>query len=134
MAFLDDTDDAAMLRALERVGLSGALEAKRPKDPLGVVVDELSAGSRQRVALARVLLRTPAICLLDEPDTNLDRRGTEFAVSLLRDLSKDALVIVAAHTQELLDAADRVIHLEDGRIVSDIQRSTTDGQSPVTGA
>jgi ATP-binding cassette subfamily C protein CydD len=100
------------------VGLLDVLRKKGP-DPLAVGVDGLSVGERQRVALARMLCRDAPIVLLDEPDANLDRAGIALVVDLVRELAaRGKSVAFAAHTPELLQAADRVVVLEEGRVLA----------------
>lgn len=101
-----DASDTDMRDALARAGLLGALEAKREDAPLEVVVGTLSAGQRQRLALARVLAQNARVFLLDEPDANLDAAGIRRVAELVRELAPGRLVIVAAHTRELVAAAD----------------------------
>jgi ABC-type bacteriocin/lantibiotic exporter with double-glycine peptidase domain len=94
-------DDASLTRALERCHLVKTLR-NGASDPLGLLVGELSAGQRQRVALARVLLRDAAMVLLDEPDANLDREGVALIADLVRELvASGKMVAIAAHTPEL---------------------------------
>jgi ABC-type transport system involved in cytochrome bd biosynthesis fused ATPase/permease subunit len=88
-------------------------------DALDTPVDALSVGQRQRIALARILCREASLFVLDEPDANLDRAGIALVADLIRDLSKRAVVIFAAHTDELLHVADRVIVLEGGTVARD---------------
>jgi ABC-type bacteriocin/lantibiotic exporter with double-glycine peptidase domain len=113
-----NTSDEAMRRALERVGLLSLLE-RSAADPLSVSVDTLSVGSRQRVALARLLCQRGSLVLLDEPDANLDRAGIELVASLVREIAAEALVAFVAHSGELIDAADRVLVLDGGRVLRD---------------
>jgi ABC-type transport system involved in cytochrome bd biosynthesis fused ATPase/permease subunit len=108
----DATDDS-IRRALDRVGLTTALETR---------IETLSTGQRQRVALARLLCRNAELYVLDEPDANLDRAGITLAAGIVRELAKTKMVVLAAHTQELLEAADRVVVLEGGRVVRDEAR------------
>jgi ABC-type multidrug transport system fused ATPase/permease subunit len=108
--------DARMRNALDRVGLLDALE-RSGSDPLGVRMESLSVGQRQRVALARTLCSGASLYLFDEPDANLDRAGIAMVAALVRDLARDATVIFAAHTPDLVSAASGVIRLEGGRIV-----------------
>jgi ABC-type lipoprotein export system ATPase subunit len=69
--------------------------------------EKLSGGERQRVALARALLLGPAIVMADEPTASLDRESADAVIRLLRDLADSgAAVLVAAHDQHLIDAAD----------------------------
>lgn len=94
-------DDAAMWRALERLELAPALRA-RGQDGLAVAIGELSAGQRQRLALARTLCRDARIFMLDEPDANLDVAGVALVAELVKALVRDGkMVAVAAHTKEL---------------------------------
>ncbi|MGA7123417.1 MAG: ABC transporter ATP-binding protein [Polyangiaceae bacterium] len=106
-----DASEERMKSALERVGLHGA--------SLDSTVETLSVGQRQRVALARVLCRDASLYVLDEPDANLDRAGILLVASLVRELATTKMVVLAAHTPELLDAADRIVILERGRVVRD---------------
>jgi ABC-type multidrug transport system fused ATPase/permease subunit len=113
-----DVSDGDYLAALGRVGLLPVLE-RAGKEPLAVRVDTLSVGGRQRVGLARILCRKASLFVLDEPDANLDRAGIAFVADLIRELGRDAMVVVVAHSLELIEAADRVIHLDGGRVVRD---------------
>jgi ABC-type multidrug transport system fused ATPase/permease subunit len=116
--FVDqDPSDAAIGEALDRVGLLATLRT-RGADPLGVRVGSLSAGERQRVALARTLCRRSSVLLLDEPDANLDRDGIHLVASLIVELAKTRLVVVAAHAPEILEIGDRVVILETGEVRS----------------
>ncbi len=91
--------DSAMKVVLERVGLASAA---RSGDILDMAIGELSAGQRQRLALARVLLQDAIIYLLDEPDANLDRAGIALVGTLVRELvGRGRMVAIAAHTEEL---------------------------------
>jgi ABC-type transport system involved in cytochrome bd biosynthesis fused ATPase/permease subunit len=112
---LSETSDGRILQALDRVGLLPVLR-RAGSDPLEVRVDSLSVGQRQRVALARLLCRDAELFLLDEPDANLDRAGIALVAELLRKLAGKGMVAFAAHTPELVAAADRVVTLDAGRV------------------
>jgi ABC-type transport system involved in cytochrome bd biosynthesis fused ATPase/permease subunit len=112
-----DASDETILRALERVGLLPSLR-RNGGDPLQVRVDTLSVGERQRVALARMLCRDACVFILDEPDANLDTRGIALVAGLVRELATTGVVVLAAHTPQLIDAADHVIALERGCVVA----------------
>ena len=76
----------------------------------------LSAGQRQRLAIARALLRKPSVLILDEPSAALDPHS-EFALSeTLRKISATCTIVIVTHRPALVDVADQVIVLEDGRI------------------
>jgi putative ABC transport system ATP-binding protein len=96
---------------LEAVGL-GAQRARHPSD--------LSGGQRQRVAIARALVGQPRIVLADEPTASLDRRSGREVVDLMHDLAKrrGVSVLLVTHDHRILDIADRIVHLEDGRLRS----------------
>ncbi|WP_406728622.1 thiol reductant ABC exporter subunit CydD [Streptomyces sp. GD-15H] len=89
---------------------------------------ELSAGQRQRVALARAFCApSSGLVLLDEPTARLDA-GTEGAVtSAARALTAGRTAVIVAHRPAMIALADRVVHLRDGRIVSDTRRRSTPG-------
>ena len=78
---------------------------------------QLSGGQQQRVAVARALVGQPSILLADEPTGNLDSKNSEGVMQLLRDLhAEGATICMVTHDPRYADAADRTIHLLDGRI------------------
>lgn len=110
-----DADDGAIESALARVELLEALRGSSPDAPLDVLVGTLSTGQRQRVAIARALAQDADVLIFDEPDANLDIAGVARIVRILKDAARDRLVVVAAHTEELVGAANRVVRLTNGR-------------------
>ena len=97
---------------LKEVGLEG-LENRRPA--------KLSGGQQQRVAVARAIVSGPRLVLADEPTANLDSENGEMLLELMRRMNQEHAVtfIIATHEQLVMDHARRLIHLHDGRIVSD---------------
>lgn len=83
--------------------------------------NELSGGQQQRTSIGRALITNPAIILADEPTGNLDSKATDEIVELLRRANKDyhQTIIMITHDMELAKNADRIIRLEDGRMVGD---------------
>lgn len=82
--------------------------------------DELSGGQKQRVAIARAVYKNPKIILCDEPTGNLDRNTSLQILDLLKELSKEKLVVIVSHNlDETQKYADRIIELADGKVVSD---------------
>lgn len=94
---------------LKELGLKERLESS-PKD--------LSGGEKQRVSIARALANEPKLILADEPTANLDSRSGHQVMEILRKIAKDEdkTVIIVSHDQRIMDIADRVLWLEDGRI------------------
>ena len=83
-------------------------------------VSKLSGGQKQRVAIARALAKETPIIVCDEPTGNLDSKAAKEVINLLKEISKDKLVIMVTHNfSEISDIATRVIKMHDGRIVSD---------------
>jgi putative ABC transport system ATP-binding protein len=82
--------------------------------------NQLSGGQRQRVAVARAVVRHPKIILADEPTASLDKQSGRDVVELLRQLARrqGCAVLLVTHDNRILDIADRVMHLEDGRLES----------------
>jgi len=99
---------------LERIGLAERMDYKP---------ERLSGGQRQRVAIARALVHRPRLVLADEPTAALDKDTARSVLDLLKDLvTHDATaVLMVTHDTRLLDAADRIVHMVDGRIVSNVQ-------------
>ncbi len=99
---------------LALVGLEG-MGKRKPR--------ELSGGQRQRVAIARAIAKDPGIILADEPTGALDEETGEAVLRLLKELSKEKLIIVVTHDRDFArEYGDRVIELSDGRVVSDTQK------------
>lgn len=88
---------------------------------LGHLPSELSGGQQQRVSIGRALMNTPAILLADEPTGNLDSKNSKEIVELLRQFNKalNQTVIIITHDERIALDADRVIAVEDGKIVKD---------------
>ena len=87
--------------------------------------NELSGGQRQRVAIARALVKNPEIILADEPTGSLDSKTALQIFDILKKLSQEKLVMVVSHDREFAEMyGDRVIELADGRIISDISKTT----------
>ncbi|MFB4306720.1 thiol reductant ABC exporter subunit CydD [Actinomadura sp. GTD37] len=82
----------------------------------------LSAGQRQRIALARAYLRDAPVLLLDEPTARLDPGSEQAVVRAARRLLRDRTAVLVAHRPALLDGADRVIRLNEGRVVEEVRR------------
>ena len=107
------SDEKAVIRAremLNHVSLSG-YERHRPS--------QLSGGQQQRIAVARALANQPSILLADEPTANLDLKTGEDLIAFLKSLNETLhiTVVTATHDHKMLAASDRVIYLEDGKIV-----------------
>lgn len=90
------------------------LEDKRYSLP-----SQLSGGQQQRVAIARALASRPAIILADEPTGNLDSKTSQEVLGLMRESNNtlEQTMIMITHNIEIAQLADRIIHIEDGRIV-----------------
>lgn len=80
--------------------------------------DNLSGGQKQRVAIARALVSHPSIILADEPTAALDKKTGRDVVNLMQILAKEkhCTILLVTHDDRILDIADRVIHMEDGRL------------------
>ena len=89
-------------------------------DKLQALPNQLSGGQQQRVAIARALVSNPAIVLADEPTGNLDSRTSQDVLGLLKITSQKfgQTVVMITHNEEIAQLADRLIHIEDGQIVT----------------
>ena len=99
---------------LDKIANTLGLEKK-----LGSLPSQLSGGQQQRVAIARALAAAPAIILADEPTGNLDSRTSQDVLSLLKVTSQKfaQTIVMITHNEEIAQTADRIIRIEDGRIV-----------------
>ncbi|HMA64969.1 MAG: ABC transporter ATP-binding protein [Fibrobacterota bacterium] len=81
---------------------------------------EMSGGQQQRVAIARALANNPSLITADEPTGNLDTKNSVAVFELFRTLQQSGkTIIMVTHNKELADKCDRIIHLQDGKILSD---------------
>ncbi|MEL7409484.1 MAG: ATP-binding cassette domain-containing protein, partial [Cyanobacteria bacterium J06558_2] len=96
---------------LEEVGLG---------DRVDYYPDNLSGGQKQRVAIARALVSHPALLLADEPTAALDGKSGRDVVNLMQKLAREqgSTILLVTHDNRILDIADRIVHLEDGRLVT----------------
>ena len=103
-------DEAFTQQIIKTLGLDGRLDA---------LPNQLSGGQQQRVAIARALAAAPAIILADEPTGNLDSRTSQDVLGLLKVTSQkfSQTIVMITHNEEIAQLADRIIRIEDGRIV-----------------
>ena len=101
---------------LEQLGLGDRLQAK-PR--------QLSGGQRQRVAIARALANRPKLVLADEPTAALDKESTRKVLALFKQMTIEngTAVLMVTHDYRIIELADRLIHMVDGRIASDVMLS-----------
>ena len=110
----DATAESSRIEALEVLKTVGIADqsAKRPS--------QLSGGQRQRVAIARALIRKPGIVLADEPTASLDQKSGREIVEIIKKMAKElgVTVVLVTHDNRILDIADRIVSLVDGKLVS----------------
>ena len=96
-------------------------------------VNEISSGQMQRVAIARALVKDSAVILADEPTGNLDSKNTKIVMDLLKEISKDRLVVVITHDDDAAhEYGDQIIEIEDGRILENkVQDESINAELPV---
>ena len=104
-------DENFIQQIVKTLGLDGRLDA---------LPNQLSGGQQQRVAIARALAAAPAIILADEPTGNLDSKTSQDVLSLLKVTSQKfaQTIVMITHNEEVAQMADRIIRIEDGRIVT----------------
>jgi putative ABC transport system ATP-binding protein len=134
------------LNAVDNVRLALDVRDDRPKDTMGKAKDaltrvglshkarayprELSSGEQQRVAIARSIVANPSVVLADEPTAALDGENGRAIMEILSAIADDRArgVLVVTHDSRLLPFADRIIHIEDGRIVREEPGSARERQ------
>jgi putative ABC transport system ATP-binding protein len=89
--------------------------------------DDLSGGQKQRVAIARALVSAPKIVLADEPTAALDKKSGRDVVELMQKLAKEqgCTILMVTHDNRILDIADRIVYLEDGRLADSAKSMPT---------
>lgn len=126
-----------ILNVEENIVLPCKLDGKNvSKDRLNEIIDtlglstrrkhlpnELSGGQQQRVSIGRTIINNPALVLADEPTGNLDSKASDEIVALLKESNKkyNQTIIVITHDPDIASVANRVITIEDGKIVSDVR-------------
>jgi len=102
--------EARAKQALEAVNLGARLDALPGK---------LSGGQQQRVAIARALVHEPKLIVCDEPTSNLDHEAGRSVMNILRGVAKssDRALIVVTHDPRIFEFADRIAHMDDGKII-----------------
>ena len=85
--------------------------------------NELSGGQQQRTSIGRAMITNPAIILADEPTGNLDSKSSDEIVALLKKSNQDykQTIVMITHNLEIAKAADRIIKIEDGRLLEEVQ-------------
>lgn len=112
-------------RAVNEQRLSGLVRALGLQGREHYLPNQLSGGQQQRVAIGRALMNEPAIVLADEPTGNLDSKNSAEIMSMLRAANRQfkQTHIIITHDEDIALMADRVIAIEDGRIVRDERRN-----------
>ncbi|MBW4443102.1 MAG: DevA family ABC transporter ATP-binding protein [Plectolyngbya sp. WJT66-NPBG17] len=110
--YLNQDIDTMAISMLETVGLGNRAD---------YYPEGLSGGQKQRVAIARALISHPKIVLADEPTAALDKKSGRDVVELMQTLAKEqhCTILLVTHDNRILDIADRIVYMEDGRLMSD---------------
>jgi putative ABC transport system ATP-binding protein len=115
--FLEQDLNEIATQMLESVGLG---------DLVHYYPENLSGGQKQRVAIARALVTQPKIVLADEPTAALDKKSGREVVELMQKLAKEqrCTILLVTHDNRILDIADRIVYMEDGRLISQGKEAT----------
>ena len=107
----NEVDTSYVDKIIKTLGIEGKVNA---------LPSQLSGGQQQRVAIARALAAKPAIILADEPTGNLDSRSSQDVLGLLKVTAKkfEQTIVMITHNEEIAQMADRIVRIEDGRIVT----------------
>jgi len=120
--YLEQDIDGLATNILNAVGLGNRVD---------YYADSLSEGQKQRVAIARALASHPKIILADEPTASLDKKSGRDVVEIMHRLAKEqgCTILLVTHDNRILDIADRIIYMEDGRLVEAAEEPETLGSS-----
>ena len=105
-----DIDKDFVLSVADKLGITEILDEK---------VYSLSGGQQQRVAIARAVVRRPKVIFADEPTGNLDSENTNKVYEILKELSKEILVVIVSHDKAISHYADRMIEMQNGKVIGD---------------
>ena len=105
-----DIDKDFVLSVADKLGITEILDEK---------VYSLSGGQQQRVAIARAVVRRPKVIFADEPTGNLDSENTNKVYEILKELSKEILVVIVSHDKVIANYVDRIIEMDNGKILGD---------------
>ena len=113
--------DKKILDQIVEESLKGAAIFDEVKDRLKKSAMGLSGGQQQRIAIARALANKPSILFADEPTGNLDKKSGQEVLSLLKYCAKEfgITLILVTHDLHVAEQADRILTIEDGKIVAD---------------
>ena len=123
LSALENVSVPLLLRGVQRAEAEGrarrTLEAVGLGTRVGALPAKLSGGQQQRVAIARALVHDPKLIICDEPTSNLDTKAGHEMMNILRDQAgaPDRALIVVTHDNRILEFADRIARMEDGRII-----------------
>lgn len=109
--FINQNLDGKATAILEAVGLGNRTN---------YYPEKLSGGQKQRVAIARALVSHPQIVLADEPTAALDKKSGRDVVEMMQQLAKEqsCTILLVTHDNRILDIADRIVYMEDGRLIT----------------
>lgn len=109
-------------RSVDKQKLNELIQVLGLKERRAHLPNQLSGGQQQRTSIGRAMLTTPSIILADEPTGNLDSKSSDEIVALLKKSNRDykQTIIMITHNLEIAKAADRIIKIEDGKIVREV--------------
>ncbi|MBE9006340.1 DevA family ABC transporter ATP-binding protein [Fortiea sp. LEGE XX443] len=108
--------------SIARLQSEAMLNAVKLGHRINYYPSDLSGGQKQRVAIARALVSHPKLILADEPTAALDSKSGRDVVNLMQQLAKEqnCAILMVTHDNRILDIADRIIHMEDGRLIKEV--------------
>lgn len=123
------SDAAGTDRAESRPKAEALLKKLGLSDKAGQKTETLSGGQKQRVAIGRALINDPSLILADEPTGALDRKNSDEIMALLKELSKECLVLVITHDRKCAEYSDQLVTITDGKLNGIAQDADPEGKS-----